>query len=137
MKAAIDQLLGNKPVKGLDFENVAFTIKLCPTDNQNSGIEFPDKAMRALLTKQGTKDFFLAGFSNDRGGSNCRFNFIANNGQRTEQKSDFPMQDFMMPETCKQTRKVEVYCYGTNHVYGFKFFDINNTLLFDVGDAVN
>ncbi len=43
------------------------------------------------------------------------------------------MQDYMMPETCKQTRKVEVYCYGTSYLEGFKFFDINNTLLFEVG----
>ena len=46
LKEAVDQLLGNEPVtaikqlgnetvKGLDFENVAFTVKLCPTDNQN------------------------------------------------------------------------------------------------------
>ena len=37
-----------------------------------------------------------------------------------------------MPETCKHTRKVEVY-YGTDCVTGFKFFDINNTLLFEIG----
>ena len=36
-----------------------------------------------------------------------------------------------MPETCKQTRKVEVY--NGAHLHGFKFFDINNTLLFEVG----
>ncbi len=91
--------------------------------------------MRTDLAKKGTKDFFLAGFSNDDGGEGLRFNFIANDGQRTEQKSDCPMQDFMMPETCKQTRKVEVYCYGTNYLEGFKFFDINNTLFFEVGDT--
>jgi hypothetical protein len=45
------------------------------------------------------------------------------------------MQDFMMPETCKQTRKVEVYCYFTHCLWGFKFFDINNTELFEVGDT--
>ncbi len=88
--------------------------------------------MRTDLAKKGTKDFFLAGFSND-GGKGVRYNFISSDGQRTEQKSDQPMQDFMMPETCKQTRKVEVYCYGTTHLSGFKFFDINNTLLFEVG----
>jgi hypothetical protein len=33
LKEAIDQLLGNKPVKSLDFENVKFTVKLCPTNN--------------------------------------------------------------------------------------------------------
>ncbi len=42
LKEAIDQLLGNKPVKGLDFENVAFTVKLCPTNNQNQEIEWPN-----------------------------------------------------------------------------------------------
>ncbi len=47
------------------------------------------------------------------------------------------MKDFMMPETCKQTRKVEVYCNGTSYVWGFKFFDINNTLLFEVGNTNN
>ena len=87
--------------------------------------------MRAQLSKEGTKEYYLAGFENN-GGKSCRFNFIANNGQRTEQKSDYPMQDFMMPETCKQTRKVEVYC-NCIHLCGFKFFDINNTLLFEVG----
>ncbi len=86
--------------------------------------------MRTDLAKKGSKDFFLAGFSS---GGGCRYNFIASDGQRTEQKSDQPMQDFMMPETCKQTRKVEVYCDGTYLVCGFKFFDINNTLLFEVG----
>jgi hypothetical protein len=91
--------------------------------------------MRTDLAKKGCKDFFLAGFSNNESGKGCRFNFIANNGQRTEQKIDSLMQDFMMPETCKQTRKVEVYCYGTSHLRGFKFFDINNTLLFEVGDT--
>ncbi len=40
-----------------------------------------------------------------------------------------------MPETCKQTRKVLVCCNGTNNLEGFKFFDINNTLLFEVGDT--
>ncbi len=88
--------------------------------------------MRTDLAKKGSKDFFLAGFSN---GGGCRYNFIASDGQRTEQKSDQPVQDFMMPETCKQTRKVEVYCYGTIHLEGFKFFDINNTLLFEVGNS--
>ena len=43
------------------------------------------------------------------------------------------MQDFMMPETCKQTRKVEVY--NGAHLHGFKFFDINNTFLFEVGNT--
>ncbi len=38
-----------------------------------------------------------------------------------------------MPETCKQTRKVEVYCYDTTYVAGFKFFDVDNELLFRVG----
>ncbi len=88
--------------------------------------------MRTDLAKKGTKDFFLAGFSNN-GGKSSRYNFIASDGQRTEQKSDYAMQDFMMPETCKQTRKVEVYCNGNDYVWGFKFFDINNTLLFQVG----
>ena len=88
--------------------------------------------MRAQLSKEGTKEYYLAGFENNTGEGN-RFNFIANNGQRTEQKSDHPMQDYMMPETCKQTRKVEVYCCGTVYLEGFKFFDINNTLLFEVG----
>ena len=45
------------------------------------------------------------------------------------------MKDFMMPETIKQTRKVEVYCYNTICLYGFKFFDGNNTLLFEVGNT--
>jgi hypothetical protein len=42
LKEAINQLLGNKPVKGLDFENVRFTVKLCPTNNQNQEIEWPN-----------------------------------------------------------------------------------------------
>ncbi len=53
LKEAVDQLLGNEPVtaikqlgnetvKGLDFENVAFTVKLCPTNNQNQEIELPN-----------------------------------------------------------------------------------------------
>ncbi len=37
-----------------------------------------------------------------------------------------------MPETIKQTRKVEVY-YCVNILYRFKFFDGNNTLIFEVG----
>ena len=41
----------------------------------------------------------------------------------------------MMPETCKQTREVEVYCDGTYYVWGFKFFDGDNTLLFEVGET--
>ncbi len=96
----------------------------------NEEIELPNKAMRTDLAKKGTKDFFLAGFSNSSGGDGNRYNFIASNGQRTEQKSDCAMQDFMMLDKCKQTRKVEVYCYDTDHLRGFKFFDINNTLLF-------
>ena len=64
LKEAVDQLLGNKPVpaiekhgnepvpaieklgnkpeKGLDFENVTFTVKLCPTNNKNQEIEWPN-----------------------------------------------------------------------------------------------
>jgi hypothetical protein len=42
------------------------------------------------------------------------------------------MKDFIMPETIKQTRKVEIYCSSTAD--GFKFFDDKNTLLFEVGD---
>ena len=45
------------------------------------------------------------------------------------------MKDDMMPETIKQTRKVEVYCYDTSNLEGFKFFDGNNTLLFEVGNT--
>ena len=43
------------------------------------------------------------------------------------------MIDFMFPETIKQTRRVEVYCSGTSYVIGFKFFDCNNTVIFEVG----
>ena len=42
------------------------------------------------------------------------------------------MQDYMMPETCKQTRKVEVY-WSKSYLQGFKFFDSNDTLIFEVG----
>jgi hypothetical protein len=41
----------------------------------------------------------------------------------------------MMPETCKWTRKVEVYCHNISFLLGFKFFDNNNTLLFEVGNT--
>ena len=45
------------------------------------------------------------------------------------------MKDYMIPETCKHTRKVEVYYDDENkYVTGFKFFDINNTLLFEIGN---
>ena len=43
------------------------------------------------------------------------------------------MKDYMMPDTIKQTRKVEIYTYNSSHLWGFKFFDGNNTLLFEVG----
>ena len=45
------------------------------------------------------------------------------------------MKDYMMPDTIKQTRKVEIYTYNSSHLWGFKFFDGNNTLLFEVGDT--
>jgi hypothetical protein len=46
------------------------------------------------------------------------------------------MHDLMMPETIKYTRKVEflIYC---NVVAGFKFYDGNNTLIFEVGGALH
>ena len=40
----------------------------------------------------------------------------------------------MMPDTIKQTRKVEIYTNSSSFLYGFKFFDGNNTLLFEVGN---
>lgn len=78
--------------------------------------------------KQGIEDFYLVGVSN---GSDFRFNFIASNGTRSEQKSDSVMQDYMMPETCRLTRKVEIYYSG--YLTGLKFFDENDLLLFQVG----
>ncbi len=90
--------------------------------------------MLGELIKQGAEDFYLAGVENS-GGNGCRYNFIASNGKRTEQKSDQAMKDFMMPETIKQTRKVEVYCNAC--LQGFKFFDEKDNLLFGVGDFGN
>ena len=43
------------------------------------------------------------------------------------------MKDYMMPDTIKQTRKVEIYTHTSLYLNGFKFFDGNNTLLFEVG----
>ena len=60
LKEAIDQLLGNKPVPGLDFDTVRFTKKLYTTNNKKQEIEFPNNFMMIQL-KQGAKDFWLAG----------------------------------------------------------------------------
>ena len=41
---------------------------------------------------------------------------------------------YMMPEnTHKKTKKVRIYCCGIANVCGFKFFDKNQSLLFEVG----
>jgi hypothetical protein len=45
------------------------------------------------------------------------------------------MKDFMMPATVKQTRKVEIYTYETTLLVGLKFFDSNDTLIFEIGDT--
>ena len=44
------------------------------------------------------------------------------------------MKEYMMPETIKQTRKVVVYCFEKSFLTGFKFFNGNNTLIFEVGN---
>ena len=47
------------------------------------------------------------------------------------------MQDYMMPETIKQTRRVEIYHVNNKSdsslVVGFKFFVANETLIFEKG----
>ncbi len=65
--------------------------------------------MREELIKQTIVDFWLAGVENN-GWKSIRYNFIGRNCKRTELKSDKPMKDYMISETIKQTRKVEVYC---------------------------
>ena len=45
------------------------------------------------------------------------------------------MKDYMMPATYVQTRKVELYCHGAIHLWGFKFFNGDNTLLFKIGNT--
>ncbi len=115
LKEAIDQLLGNKPVEQIelldnkldtkiDLKNIRFTDIVCPANNQNQVVEFPAKNLRDDLVKQKTQDFWLAKVEyND-----YRFNFIANDGKRTEQKNDYPIKikEYIMPERVKQTRKV-------------------------------
>jgi len=44
------------------------------------------------------------------------------------------MKDIIFPKTIKSTRKVEI-TYGNNWLTGFKFFDIKNTLIYEVGDT--
>jgi hypothetical protein len=43
------------------------------------------------------------------------------------------MKDYMAPEAIKFTRRAEIYCYKVIHLMGFKFFDANNSLIFQVG----
>ncbi len=73
----------------------------------------------------------LAGFENNAGKS--EFNFILSNGMRTAQKSHATMQVYMMPESYREVRKVEIYCWQGIHLDGFKFFDSSNNLIFRVG----
>jgi hypothetical protein len=45
------------------------------------------------------------------------------------------MKDYMLPATCIHTRKVVLYCHGANHLWGFKFFNGDNALLFKIGNT--
>ena len=42
------------------------------------------------------------------------------------------MAELIMPESIKQTRKIEIYSQVC--LSGFKFFDCNNTMIFQVGN---
>ena len=66
---AINQLSSTKQVAAkIDLNQIRFTEKVAPTDNQNKVIEMPNLSMRDELVKQGTEDFWLAGFENDADG---------------------------------------------------------------------
>ena len=94
-------MLGNKPDPTLNLNNIRFTAKVVPTNNQSKEFEYPNQAMRDELVKLGTKDFWLSGFENNAEGKGGYFNFVFSNGKRTEQKDNQPVKDFMMPETIK------------------------------------
>ena len=78
---------------------------------------------------------FLTGFEiNKQDGSGQFLNFILSNGVRSKQKDRYYPTDYthMLPEDAeKRIRSVEIF-YG-DIVYGFLFFDKNNTLLWKIG----
>jgi len=118
----------------VNLQSVTFTNKLFPTENNEKVIEFPNKEIRDQLVLQGAIDFWLAGVEYNQ---SDRFNFIASNGLRTDQKSSYDKNEILFPETIKQTRKVELFCYGKSYLQGFKFFDGDDTLICEVGKTLS
>jgi len=42
-------------------------------------------------------------------------------------------EDFMMPAACFKARSVDIHNNGHDIVYGFKFYDVNDSCIFSIG----
>ena len=91
--------------------------------------EFPTEEMRKEYSRLGAEDFWLAGFIID----SDVIGFILSNGDRTKGATILQDKDQMIPETCKKSRKVEVYSFKNKCVLGFRFFDESQSPIFEVG----
>jgi hypothetical protein len=83
------------------------------------------------MNKKIGQTVWLAGFEYCFSNGGDRFNFILSDSKRSGRKCLFEMKDYMLPESCEQTRKVHVY--SDDFLLGFEFFDSSNNLLFAVG----
>ena len=96
--------------------------------------------MKDQYIAQRVEDLYLAGFlyNNEKQVADgfARFNFVLSNDAETQQKSDNEFWMHKMPQGSeKKIRKAEIL-YGEGHsVKGFRFLDLNQSVLFEIGDA--
>ena len=97
--------------------------------------------MKDQYIAQRVEDLYLAGFlyNNEKQvKGNARFNFVLSNDAETQQKSESNDKFWMykMPQGSeKKIRKAEIIYEEGKFVRGFRFLDLNQSVLFEIGDA--
>ena len=83
------------------------------TENSNLTVQIPDQKQIERIIADKVEELWLAGFLNDNKGKGQRFNFILSNGDRSCQKSDQTMTQYMIPFDGRRIKRVQTY-YNSN-----------------------
>ena len=87
--------------------------------------------MEDFFLNGGNSDFTLSAIMQERTNKYC-MNFNLKNGLKTDQK--YPNYTFDLEAKIGEgVKKVVIYHGGSNHIYGFRFYDKSNTLLCEAG----
>ena len=104
---------------------------VCIKNNSVTVFLWPEVHNQAKFMADGV---YLRGVMNDQqDGKNVYFNWVMSNGDASKQ-AGATYGPFMMPEGAHlRIKTVDIYYYGGNYIHGFKFFDNQHSLLWDIG----